>query len=112
MKFNPIRDQVLVRRVEKQEKTASGILIPEAAQRNESEGEVLEVGPGYRTSEGSLVPLEINKGMKVLFNRGAGSPVKVNGEDLVLMRESDILGFLSDTNDPYGDQPSDVSRDE
>ena len=93
-KFRPLHDRVVVRRVESEEKTAGGIIIPDTAKEKPSEGEILSVGSGARDDAGKLVPLEVKAGDRVLFGKWSGTEVKVNGEDLLIMKESDILGII------------------
>ena len=94
MKFRPLHDRVVVRRVDSEEKTAGGIIIPDTAQEKPSEGEVLAVGSGARDESGKLVPLDVSKGDRVLFGKWSGTEVKLNGEDLLIMKESDIMGII------------------
>ena len=94
MNFRPLHDRVLVRRVEAEEKTAGGIIIPETAKEKPMQGQVVAVGPGGRDEAGKLVPLDLKAGDKVLFGKWSGTEVKVDGEDLIIMKESDILGIV------------------
>ena len=94
MNFKPLHDRVLVRRVESDQKTAGGIIIPDTAQEKPMEGEVLEIGSGARDEVGKLVPLDVKKGDKILFSKYGGTEVKVDGEDYMIMREDDILGVM------------------
>lgn len=94
MKFRPLHDRVLVRRVEQDTKTAGGIIIPDTAQEKPSEGEVVAVGSGVRNETGALQPLDVKAGDKVLFGKWSGSEVSVDGEDLLIMKESDLLGVV------------------
>ena len=94
MKFRPLHDRVLVRRVETEEKTAGGIIIPDTAQEKPSEGVIVAVGTGVRKDDGTVVPLELKAGDMVLFGKWGGTEVKVDGEDLLIMKESDILGVI------------------
>ena len=94
MKFRPLHDRVVVRRVEEDTKTAGGIIIPDTAKEKPMQGEIIAVGPGGRDEAGKLVPLEVKKGDRVLFGKWSGTEVKINGEDLLIMKESDILGVL------------------
>lgn len=94
MKFRPLGDRVVVRRVESEAKTAGGIIIPDTAQEKPSEGEVVAVGNGARDDSGKVVALEVAKGDRVLFGKWSGTEVKVNGEDLLIMKESDIMGII------------------
>ena len=94
MNFKPLHDRVLVRRVQSDEKTAGGIIIPDTAQEKPMEGEVLEVGSGARDESGRLVPLDVKKGDKILFGKWSGTEVKMNGEEYLIMKESDIMGII------------------
>ena len=95
MNFKPLHDRVLVRRVESDQKTAGGIIIPDTAQEKPMEGEVLEVGSGSRDEVGKLVPMDVKKGDKILFGKWSGTEVKMNGEDYLIMKESDIMGIIT-----------------
>ena len=97
MNFKPLHDRVLVRRGESDQKTAGGIIIPDTAQEKPIEGEVLEVGSGARDEVGKLVPLDVKKGDKILFGKWSGTEVKMNGEDYLIMKESDIMGIITST---------------
>jgi len=97
MKFKPLHDRVLVQRVESDQKTAGGIIIPDTAQEKPMEGEVLEVGSGSRDEVGKLVPLDVKKGDKILFGKWSGTEVKMNGEEYLIMKESDIMGIITST---------------
>ena len=94
MKIKPLRDRVIVRRLEEEEKTKGGIIIPDSAKEKPQEGEVVAVGSGKMLDDGKVVPLEIKKGDRVLFGKYSGTEVKVDGEDLLMMREEDILGVI------------------
>ncbi|MEQ9518579.1 MAG: co-chaperone GroES [Parvibaculum sp.] len=94
MKFRPLHDRVLVRRVQEDTKTAGGIIIPDSAQEKPSEGEVVSVGAGVRNEDGKVTPLDVKAGDRVLFGKWSGTEVKVNGEELLIMKESDILGII------------------
>ena len=94
MKFRPLHDRVLVKRVEQNEKTAGGIIIPDTAKEKPMEGEILAVGTGARQEDGTVIPLEVKAGDKVLFGKWSGTEVKVDGEDLLIMKESDLLGVI------------------
>jgi len=94
MKLRPLQDRVLIRRVEPEAKTAGGIFIPDTVQEKPMEGEVLAVGPGTRAEAGKLHPLEIKSGDHVLFAKWSGTEVKLDGEDLMIMKETDIMGVL------------------
>ena len=95
MNFKPLHDRVLVARVESDQKTAGGIIIPDTAQEKPMEGEVLEVGSGARDEVGKLVPLDVKKGDKILFGKWSGTEVKMNGADYLIMKESDIMGIIT-----------------
>ncbi|AOF99708.1 MULTISPECIES: co-chaperone GroES [Blastomonas] len=94
MTFRPLHDRVLVRRIEAEEKTAGGIIIPDAAKEKPSEGEVIAIGEGTRDEDGDRIALDVKVGDKILFGKWSGTEVKINGEDLIIMKESDILGIL------------------
>ena len=94
MKFRPLHDRVVVRRVEEDTKTAGGIIIPDTAKEKPQQGEVIAVGPGARDEQGKVVPLDVKAGDRVLFGKWSGTEVKIDGEDLLIMKESDILGVL------------------
>jgi chaperonin GroES len=97
MSFRPLHDRVLVRRIEAEEKTRGGIIIPDTAKEKPMEGEVISVGPGARNDAGELVPLDVKAGDKILFGKWSGTEVKLNGEELLIMKESDIMGIITDT---------------
>lgn len=94
MNFRPLHDRVLVRRIEADEKTAGGIIIPDTAKEKPQEGEVVAAGTGARNEAGTVQPLEVKTGDKILFGKWSGTEVKVNGEELIIMKESDILGIV------------------
>jgi chaperonin GroES len=94
MNFRPLHDRVLVRRVEAEEKTAGGIIIPDTAKEKPQEGEVLAVGAGTRDETGKLVALDVKEGDRILFGKWSGTEVRLDGEDLLIMKESDILGIV------------------
>ena len=94
MKFRPLHDRVVVRRVEEDTKTAGGIIIPDTAKEKPMQGEVVAVGPGARDEQGKVVPLDVKAGDRVLFGKWSGTEVKIDGEDLLIMKESDILGVI------------------
>jgi chaperonin GroES len=94
MKFRPLHDRVVVKRVDSETKTSGGIIIPDTAAEKPQQGEVLAVGPGTRDETGKLVPLDIKAGDKVLFGKWSGTEVKIDGEDLLIMKESDIMGVI------------------
>ncbi|GBR51941.1 molecular chaperone GroES [Neokomagataea thailandica NBRC 106555] len=92
--FRPLHDRVVVRRLTSAEKTVGGIIIPDTAQDKPTEGEVISVGPGARNEQGQIVALDVKAGDKVLFGKWSGTEVKINGEDLLIMKESDIMGVI------------------
>ena len=94
MAFRPLHDRVLVRRIEAEEKTAGGIIIPDSAKEKPSEGEIVAVGEGARSEGGDRIALDVKAGDRILFGKWSGTEVKVNGEDLLIMKESDILGIV------------------
>ena len=95
MKFRPLHDRVVVKRIDAEEKSAGGIIIPDTAKEKPSQGEVIAVGPGARDEAGKLVPLDVKAGDRILFGKWSGTEVKIDGEDLLIMKESDVLGVLS-----------------
>ena len=97
MKFRPLHDRVLVRRIEQQEKTAGGIIIPDTAQEKPMEGEVVAAGPGARNEAGEIVALDVKAGDRILFGKWSGTEVKIDGEELLIMKESDIMGIVEGT---------------
>ena len=94
MKFRPLHDRVVVRRLESEEKTKGGIIIPDTAKEKPQEGEIIAVGSGARDEAGKLVPLDVKKGYRVLFRKWSGTEVKIDGQDLLIMKESDIMGIV------------------
>jgi chaperonin GroES len=94
MKFRPLHDRVVVRRIEADQKTAGGIIIPDTAKEKPQQGEVVAVGPGARNEKGEVVALEVKAGDRVLFGKWSGTEVRIDGEDLLIMKESDIMGVL------------------
>jgi len=94
MAFRPLHDRVLVRRIEAEEKTAGGIIIPDSAQEKPSEGEIVAVGSGAKAEDGTVTPLDVKAGDRVLFGKWSGTEVKLDGEDLLIMKESDIVGII------------------
>jgi chaperonin GroES len=94
MKFRPLHDRVVVRRIEEDVKTAGGIIIPDTAKEKPQQGEVIAVGPGARNEKGELVALDVKTGDRILFGKWSGTEVKIDGEELLIMKESDILGIL------------------
>ena len=97
MKFRPLHDRVVVRRVNEQERSAGGIIIPDTAKEKPMQGEVLAVGPGARNEKGELVALDVKPGDQVLFGKWSGTEVKIDGEELLIMKESDLMGILEGT---------------
>ena len=95
MSFKPLQDRILVQRLDAVDNAKSGIIIPDTAQEKPMEGEVLEVGSGARDEVGKLVPLDVKKGDKILFGKWSGTEVKMNGEEYIIMKESDIMGIIS-----------------
>ena len=95
MSFRPLHDRVLIRRVEAEEKTAGGIIIPDTAKEKPMEGEVVSVGPGARGEDGKVQALDVKAGDRVLFGKWSGTEVKLDGEDLIIMKESDIMGVIA-----------------
>ena len=95
MHFRPLHDRVVVRRIDAEEKTAGGIIIPDTAKEKPQEGEIVAAGLGARNEQGQLVPLDVKPGDRVLFGKWSGTEVKISGEDLLIMKESDILGILA-----------------
>ena len=96
MRFRPLHDRVLVRRIDADEKTAGGIIIPDTVKEKPSQGEVVAVGPGGRDEAGKLIPIDIRAGDRVLFGKWSGTEVKIDGEDLLIMKESDIFGVIEE----------------
>jgi chaperonin GroES len=94
MKFRPLHDRVVVRRLEAEEKTTGGIIIPDTAKEKPMEGEVIAVGPGARDEAGKLVPLDVKDGDRILFGKWSGTEVKLDGEELLIMKETDIMGII------------------
>ncbi|HEU0147106.1 MAG: chaperonin GroES [Methylobacteriaceae bacterium] len=97
MNFRPLHDRVVVKRVDSEEKTKGGIIIPDTAKEKPQEGEVIAVGPGARDEAGKIVPLDVKKGDRILFGKWSGTEVKIDGEDLLIMKESDIMGIVEGT---------------
>jgi chaperonin GroES len=94
MKFKPLHDRVVIRRLEGEEKTKAGIIIPDTAKEKPQEGEVVAVGPGARDEAGKLIPIDLKAGDRVLFGKWSGTEVKIDGEELLIMKESDVMGVL------------------
>ena len=97
MHFRPLHDRVVVRRIDAEQKTAGGIIIPDTAKEKPQEGEVIAAGPGARNEQGQLVPLDVKPGERVLFGKWSGTEVKIEGQDLLIMKESDLLGVVEKT---------------
>ena len=96
MKFRPLHDRVVVRRIEAEEKSAGGIIIPDTAKEKPSQGEIIAVGPGGRDESGKLIPIDVREGDRVLFGKWSGTEVKIDGEELLIMKESDIMGIIDE----------------
>jgi chaperonin GroES len=96
MKFRPLHDRVVVKRTEAEEKSAGGIIIPDTAREKPSQGEVIAVGPGGRDESGKLIPIDVKEGDRVLFGKWSGTEVKIDGEELLIMKESDIMGIIDE----------------
>ena len=94
MKFRPLHDRVVVRRIEGEEKTKGGIIIPDTAKEKPQEGEIIAVGPGARDESGKLTPLDVKAGDRILFGKWSGTEVKIDGEDFLIMKESDVMGVI------------------
>ncbi|MBV8840265.1 MAG: co-chaperone GroES [Alphaproteobacteria bacterium] len=95
LKFRPLHDRVVVRRIEADQKTKGGIIIPDTAKEKPSEGEIIAVGPGGRDENGKLIPIDLKAGDRVLFGKWSGTEVKIDGEDLLIMKESDVMGVVA-----------------
>ena len=96
MKFQPLHDRILVRRIESEERTPAGIIIPDTAREKPMEGQVVAAGPGARTEEGRLMPIGVKVGERVLFGKWSGTEVKMDGEELIILKEADVLGVVED----------------
>ncbi len=96
MKFRPLHDRVVVRRIEAEEKSAGGVIIPDTAKEKPSQGEVIAVGPGGRDESGKLIPIDVKEGDRVLFGKWSGTEVKIDGQELLIMKESDIMGIIDE----------------
>ena len=96
MKFRPLHDRVVVRRIEAEEKSTGGIIIPDTAKEKPSQGEVIAVGPGGRDESGKLIPIDVKAGDRVLFGKWSGTEVKIDGKELLIMKESDIMGIIDE----------------
>src|SRR2546429_4168005 len=97
MKFRPLHDRVVVKRIDAEEKTTGGIIIPDTAKEKPSQGEIVAVGPGGRDEAGKLIPIDLKVGERVLFGKWSGTEVKIDGQELLIMKESDIMGVLTET---------------
>jgi chaperonin GroES len=97
MKFRPLHDRVVVRRIDAEDKTAGGIIIPDTAKEKPSQGEIVAIGPGGRDEAGKLIPIDLKVGDRILFGKWSGTEVKIDAEDLLIMKESDVLGVLEGT---------------
>jgi chaperonin GroES len=97
MTFRPLHDRIVIRRIDEAEKTKGGIFIPDTAKEKPMEGKVVAVGPGARNESGAVVPLDVKKGDRILFGKWSGSEVKIDGEDLLIMAESDVMGVIDET---------------
>src|SRR6266851_113187 len=97
MKFRPLHDRIVVRRIDAEEKSTGGIIIPDTAKEKPSQGEVIAVGPGGRDEAGKLIPIDVRVGDRVLFGKWSGTEVKIDGEELLIMKESDIMGVIDET---------------
>src|SRR5262245_46453644 len=95
LKFRPLHDRVVVRRIDAEEKSKGGIIIPDTAKEKPSQGEIIAVGPGGRDENGKLIPIDLRMGDKILFGKWSGTEVKIDGEDLLIMKESDIMGVIA-----------------
>ncbi|MEM6381231.1 MAG: co-chaperone GroES [Pseudomonadota bacterium] len=99
MAFRPLHDRVVVRRIDSDEKTAGGIIIPDTAKEKPQEGEVVAVGPGARDDDGERIPMDVQAGDRILFGKWSGTEVKIDGEDLLIMKESDIMGVIASSGE-------------
>jgi len=100
MKFRPLHDRVVVRRIEGDTKTSGGIIIPDTAKEKPQEGEIIAIGPGGRDESGKLIPIDLKVGDKILFGKWSGTEVKIDGEELLIMKESDVMGVIEGTAKP------------
>ena len=100
MKFRPLHDRVVVRRLEGEDRTAGGIIIPDTAKEKPQEGEIIAVGPGGRDESGKLIPIDLKVGDRILFGKWSGTEVKIDGEELLIMKESDVMGVIEGTAKP------------
>ena len=110
MKFRPLHDRVVVKRIDAEEKTAGGIIIPDSAKEKPSQGEITAVGPGGRDEAGKLIPIDLKVGDRVLFGKWSGTEVKLDGQELLIMKESDIMGVLTDVPAPRRRPPKRIAR--
>ena len=94
MKFRPLHDRVVIRRIEEEDKTKGGIIIPDTAKEKPQEGEVISVGPGARDESGKLIPIDLKSGDRILFGKWSGTEIKIEGEDLLIMKEGDVMGVV------------------
>ena len=97
MKFRPLHDRVVVKRIDAEEKTSGGIIIPDTAKEKPSQGEIVAVGPGGRDENGKLIPIDLKVGERVLFGKWSGTEVRIDGDDLLIMKEADIMGVIEET---------------
>ena len=100
MTFRPLHDRILVKRIEAEEKTRGGIIIPDTAKEKPQEGEVIATGPGARDESGKLIPLDVTVGDRILFGKWSGTEIKLDGEDLLIMKESDVMGVIEGAAQP------------
>ena len=100
MKFRPLHDRVVVRRLDAEEKTKGGIIIPDTVKEKPQEGEIVAIGPGARDEKGKLVPLDLKKGDRILFGKWSGTEIKIEGEELLIMKESDVMGVIEGAAKP------------
>ena len=106
MKFRPLHDRVVVRRLEQEEKTAGGIIIPDTAKEKPQEGEIVAVGPGARDESGKVMPLDVKAGDRVLFGKWSGTEVRIEGEDLLIMKESDLMSVVEEATSTTATEPA------
>ena len=110
MKFRPLHDRVVVKRIDAEEKSAGGIIIPDTAKEKPSQGEIIAVGPGGRDESGKLIPIDVKEGDRVLFGKWSGTEVKLDGEELLIMKESDIMGIIDEPLSKKKANPNEVQR--
>jgi chaperonin GroES len=101
MKFSPLHDRVVVKRIDAEEKTKGGIIIPDTAKEKPQEGEVIAVGPGARDDSGKLTPIDLKAGDRILFGKWSGTEIKIDGQDLLIMKESDVMGVIEPAAAPF-----------